>query len=207
MWMCPPCSSVQHTDHTKVTINISLTDDVTDFEAGGVYFPTPKGMLTSNEGADARAKKPPTGCAGRLLSSGAVTASQQSQGLLLKPALGHALVHHGDLRHAGDRITRGERLQLIAFFYGSERRGNSLHGAAPSARLEQVRLGARPMDWTPPIANSTRNAAASPTRHRGTKKPLGPMPTGGMKVDDHADDLKDQSRLITLATIAALAQP
>ena len=52
--------------------------------------------------------------------------NSKSKGLILKPMAGHAIIHNGNRRHAGDRIDTGERMVLVAFFYGKERRGKAL---------------------------------------------------------------------------------
>ena len=133
----------EHTDHTKITVNLSLTSPGTDFEAGGLYFPCAGkgGLEAAGDEATARGA---TGD-GKVTKSGGVCAgvasalsarrslASQSKGLLLKAPAGTAIIHHGDIKHAGDRIEAGERLQLVAFFYGNERRGNALPLSAPEA--------------------------------------------------------------------------
>ena len=81
-----------------------------------------------------------------------------SKGLLLQARAGTAVLHHGDIKHAGDRIESGERLQLVAFFYGNERRGNSLPLATDHAKHE---LGS-----APPTAVHAPRAATGATGPR-----------------------------------------
>jgi fructose-1,6-bisphosphatase/inositol monophosphatase family enzyme len=59
------------------------------------------------------------------------------------------MMHHGDVRHAGDRIESGERIQLVAFFYGSEKRGQALPLASPKSSPFDVPLSIS----TPPTSD------------------------------------------------------
>ncbi len=155
----------EHTDHTKLTVNISLTNPVTDHTAGGLFLPVPKGILDvepptpkgdAAAGAGAKDGAGGTGVATSVMSAlgsasrvaaGAVAGAlgsasapmgscstlqaKDSRGVMLRPRAGTCMLHHGDVRHAGDRIESGERIQLVAFFYGGERRGNALPLASP----------------------------------------------------------------------------
>ena len=147
----------EHTDHTKITVNLSLTSPGTDFDSGGLYFPcagkggleadesTARGSAGDGKGSGARAGGMCAGVASAL--SARRSLASQSKGLLLKAPAGTAIIHHGDIRHAGDRIEAGERLQLVAFFYGNERRGNALPQSsaadAPSAPPSAARHASR----------------------------------------------------------------
>ena len=82
-----------HVDHTAVTVNIALSDD---FDGGGTF------MRASTKAA-------PT------------EAGRSSQGFCLRPRPGIALVHNGEVAHAGNTITRGSRYVLVAFFHGGEK--------------------------------------------------------------------------------------
>ena len=82
-----------HVDHTAVTVNIALSDD---FDGGGTF------MRASSKAA-------PT------------EVGRSSQGFCLRPRPGIALVHNGEVAHAGNAITRGCRYVLVAFFHGGEK--------------------------------------------------------------------------------------
>ena len=133
----------EHTDHTKLTVNLCLTNPVTDHTAGGLFLPCKAGALEEPPSPDKHGGDSVAGAVmsalgnARRAAAGAVgvghtTAVGASKGVLLRPGAGTAILHHGDVRHAGDRIETGERMQLVAFFYGRERRGNALPLAHPS---------------------------------------------------------------------------
>ena len=82
-----------HVDHTAVTVNIALSDN---FDGGGTF------MRASSKAA-------PT------------EVGRSSQGFCLRPRPGIALVHNGEVAHAGNAITRGCRYVLVAFFHGGEK--------------------------------------------------------------------------------------
>ena len=75
-----------HVDHTKVTVNIALSPSE-DFEGGGTFI---------------RAST----------ATGVSEAARTSQGLCLRPRAGTALVHDGEVPHAGNKVTRGTRCAL-----------------------------------------------------------------------------------------------
>lgn len=183
----------EHTDHTKITVNLSLTSPGTDFEAGGLYVPCGgKGGLAADEpshgAGDATATKAAGVCSGvahavASLASGGRSLASQSKGILLKAPAGTAIIHHGDIRHAGDRIEAGERLQLVAFFYGNERRGNALPLASDRSQT----------DSAPPTA---RHASRAPP----------PMPASAATSKGLLTDivLREPQRLITLKDVAGM---
>jgi hypothetical protein len=105
-----------HVDHTEVTVNIALSDD---FDGGGTF------MRASSKGA-------PT------------EAGRSSQGFCLRPRPGTALVHNGEVAHAGNAITRGSRYVLVAFFHGGEKPAPPLPPPTPPAK------GAEPEGRTSP---------------------------------------------------------
>ena len=75
-----PPWSVQ-VDHTAVTVNVALSED---FEGGGTFI--------------------------RASTATAVTESaRSSMGVCLRPRAGMALVHNGEVPHAGNAVTRGRR--------------------------------------------------------------------------------------------------
>ena len=170
----------EHTDHTKLTINISLTNPVADHSAGGLFLPVPKGILdvevaTPRPGAGVKDGASGTTLAtsvmsalgsatrsaadavagalnGNSSSSGNTTGTlhaRDSRGVMLRPRAGTCMMHHGDVRHAGDRIESGERIQLVAFFYGSEKRGQALPLASPKSSPFDVPLSIS----TPPTSD------------------------------------------------------
>lgn len=199
----------EHIDHTKLTVNLSLTSPETDFDAGGLFFPCARGLQASDDketpvsSAVSAVKKAADGAmgmcsgvaeavahmSGRRTSTGQKWAAQQSKGLLLRAGAGTAVIHHGDIKHAGDKVEGGERLQLVAFFYGGERRGNALPLAvdAPcpkppaspaSTRMNMARIGA----GIKPPSRAVIEAAA-----------------GGK-------ESKEPQRLVTLDDVSALAR-
>lgn len=82
-----------HVDHTEVTVNVALSDD---FEGGGTFLRASTQRATTD-------------------------AARSSQGLCLRPAAGMCLVHDGEVAHAGNAVTRGQRYVLVAFFNGGEK--------------------------------------------------------------------------------------
>ena len=155
----------EHTDHTKFTVNLSLTSPGADFDAGGLYFPCSKGLVgeepaagvssTPRGSAAAKTTASKGVCGGMADAVASLTARRsmaaQSKGLLIKAPAGTCILHHGDIKHAGDRIEAGERLQLVAFFYGKERRGTLLPKAQGAA-------SARPSRVPPAQAQDTKGA-------------------------------------------------
>ena len=95
-----------HVDHTAVTVNIALSDD---FDGGGTFV-------------RASSKAAPT------------EAGRSSQGFCLRPRPGIALVHNGEVAHAGNAITRGSRYVLVAFFHGGEKPAPPLPPPTPRRR-------------------------------------------------------------------------
>ncbi len=112
----------EHTDHTVITVNVPLTTPELDFGGGGTYFPCPcpgtrsKGILLRPVAGDARPYSAPAPLARARTPADPSRPSRS----------GHAILHSGERKHAGDRVVRGERYVLVAFFYGGERRGNAL---------------------------------------------------------------------------------
>ena len=214
----------EHIDHTKITVNISLTSPTDDYTAGGLFFPCSKGLagvdtpgrVGGAAGAGARAAE----CLASVASSR--MAASQSKGLLLKAGAGTAVIHHGDVRHAGDRIESGERLQLVAFFYGKERRGNALPRAVVPPQSATAETAPADRAAAPTAAT---HGAGPPTPSRGaTSKrfvqeqlikaggaqavaapakaaPVAPSPPSLLK-----DSLAEPQRLLTLEDIRSLAQ-
>ena len=93
---------------------------------------------------------------------------------------GTAIIHHGDIKHAGDTV---EGLQLVAFFYGRERRGNALPLASDRSQT----------DSAPPTA---RHASRAPP----------PMPASAATSKGLLTDivLREPQRLITLKDVAGM---
>ena len=185
----------EHTDHTKITVNISLTSPEVDFKAGGLFFPCAKGLAsddpsaggaTGAKGAKGDGKR--GGVVDAISSAcGAGRLASQSKGLLLRAGPGTAIIHHGDVKHAGDRIEAGERLQLVAFFYGNERRGNALPSAVDSKQ-------------------ETDGAASKQASNRRSSllKPSGLSQAKAASTEVH--NLKEPQRLLHLDDIRALAK-
>ena len=199
----------EHIDHTKLTVNLSLTSPETDFDAGGLFFPCARGLQASDD------KEPPTNSAvsavkkaadgamgmcsgvaeavahmsGRRTAAAHKWAAQQSKGLLLRAGAGTAVIHHGDIKHAGDKVEGGERLQLVAFFYGGERRGNALPLAVDSSYPK------------PP-------ASPASTRMTMTRMSAGIKPPSRAVVEAAAavKEFKEPQRLVTLDDVSALAR-
>ena len=168
----------EHTDHTKLTINISLTNPVTDHSAGGLFLPVPKGILDVEPATPRPGAGVKDGASGATLATSVMSAlgsatrsaadavagalngnttrdttgtlhARDSRGVMLRPRAGTCMMHHGDVRHAGDRIESGERIQLVAFFYGSEKRGQALPLASPKSSPFDVPLSIS----TPPTSD------------------------------------------------------
>ena len=192
----------EHTDHTKITVNISLTSPEVDFKAGGLFFPCAKGLASddpsaagggatgakADKGAKGDSKRGAAGVVDAISSAcGAGRLASQSKGLLLRAGAGTAIIHHGDVKHAGDRIEAGERLQLVAFFYGNERRGNALPSAVDSKQ-------------------ETDGAASKQASNRRSSllKPSGLSQAKAASTEVH--NLKEPQRLLHLDDIRALAK-
>ena len=118
---------------------------------------------------------------------------------------------HGDIRHAGDRIEKGERMQLVAFFYGKERRGNALplakttkaeemqeRSTASAAQIisESWPIGAKCSPDGQPM-RSARSLALPASR----LPPNQPLPKG-LSEKARAEGLRE----ITLRDVASLAK-
>ena len=214
----------EHIDHTKITVNISLTEPGTDYTAGGLFLPCSKGLTGDERGAAGDTAGGAAGAGARAaecLASVAATRlpPAQSKGLLVKAGAGSAIIHHGDVRHAGDRIESGERMQLVAFFYGSERRGNALpralappKPAAESALKEWAATAQKPPVAAPTAARAGGGATTptSPSRPRTalTKpQPIQPVaaPVKGSPAVSERDGVTEPSRVLTLPDIRSLA--
>ena len=62
------------------------------------------------------------------------TETMETEGLLIKPSAGTALLHHGDIRHRGMPVTGGARYVLVGFFRSwikKHQHGDLLNDAAP----------------------------------------------------------------------------
>ena len=109
-----------------------------------------------------------------------------------KAPAGSAVMHHGDVRHAGDRIESGERLQLVAFFYGGERRGNALPMAIAGKPEGNIAGYGGAGIGASRVANARRLASPPSARDKaGT----------GLAATAH-----EPQRLFTLADVASLAK-
>ena len=137
-----------HEDGSHFTINIPMTAG-TEFTGGGTFFPSrfvapPEAAcseLAVNHtvcmcGPDCSATAHPrfrTPCACALGTDCSKPRSQwvgckccnaraapKSQGLIARPEQGTCLVHPGNLRHAGNTVTNGSRIILVAFFRSSD---------------------------------------------------------------------------------------
>lgn len=83
-----------HMDETVLTFNCCLSARG-DFTGGGTYFPA---ALADTE------------------SSATWLSPRRVDGLVIRPAPGVALLHNGNIRHAGCDIQSGERLILVGFY-------------------------------------------------------------------------------------------
>ena len=140
----------EHTDHTKVTVNIPLTTVGVDFEGAPTPCPRPNPPPSSAAHAAHTVRRRRATGGGTFFP--APCPSTKSKGLLLKPPAGSAILHHGDRKHAGDRLERGERMILVGFFYGNERRGNGL----PKAVLPREDPAAKPKPSAAPAVDAPR---------------------------------------------------
>ena len=210
----------EHTDHTQLTINISLTNPIGDHTAGGLFIPTPKGSLGESEvptpavktGDSGKNTCDGNGMAGAVISAigsarraaaGAVgmgsnvTGTTGSKGVLLRPCAGTAIMHNGNVRHAGDKIESGERMQLVAFFYGKERRGNALPLALPTTAVGVAKPSSAAI-----IAESWPAGAFRDHNGKLLKAPA-PATRLPMGLSDKVGPLRD----ISIRDVAALARP
>jgi hypothetical protein len=136
------------------------------------------------------------GIVGAIASTARAAAAQrsppspsQSKGMLLKAAAGTAVVHSGNIMHAGDRVESGERLQLVAFFYGNERRGNALPNATET--LQEAGSAPPTVLSAPP---ATVGSAA--TQRKGpSNSPSTPPPPPAVR---------EPHRILGLSDVAAL---
>jgi len=132
--------------------------------------------------------------------------------VMLRPRAGTAMMHHGDVRHAGDRIESGERIQLVAFFYGGERRGNALplanphksfydtarYGEAPPTSEEIIasawpKTAMRDPNGKPLTASTTSSSTSkastsstSSTNSSLSRRSASPSPSAGLLSQRHA---------------------
>jgi hypothetical protein len=145
---------------------------------------------------------------------GAATGSppKSSSGVVLRPRAGTAIMHHGDIRHAGDKIESGERMQLVAFFYGGERRGNALPLANPgkmdphAITAEQIIKESWPSNAKrDPDGRSIARSAKSP--HRSPRVPTFAPTAAPIAVRGLADVTTASAvRNLTIKDVAMLAR-
>ena len=233
----------EHTDHTKITINLSLTEPGKDFGAGGLFFPCATAEPVAAAGKGGAAAKAKEGgasasknvCGGVVdaintaraaASGGAKTPASQSTGLVLRVPAGTAVIHNGDIRHAGEKIDAGERLQLVAFFYGSERRGNALPMALETAAhtAHDAAASRTTADTASQSRGGTGSTGGSGAASQRTLKPppagFPPPPTGMPRAGSPTphqqatkpnlvpnEPVANEPRRMGLADIRAMCQP
>jgi hypothetical protein len=197
----------EHTDHTKITINLSLTSPGVDFSAGGLFLPCAKGLQSGGSGVQTYRPASDKGGVYAMAEQIAQLSSRrsvaaQSKGVLLKAPPGTAIMHHGDVKHAGDRIEMGERLQLVAFFYGKERRGNMLPLASMTPKADDGVM-----------SDPTRGARSPPPTGKTSpvpKTPLVPKPAKAASDEQPAcmqtRVFTEPQRVMTLDDVTELAR-
>ncbi len=86
--------------------------------------------------------------------------SSEVDGLLVRPGPGHALVHDGNIRHAGNEVTSGNRFILVGFYNadGRDRAGEEAYFSKKAIEEQRAAMLATP----PPPAHAIFFNTAAP---------------------------------------------
>ena len=156
-----------HKDETALTFNICLSPQ-DGFEGGGTYFPA----AASDRSCDV-------------------------DGLLVRPCPGHCLVHDGNIKHAGNDVTSGDRYILVGFYNadGRDRAGEECYfgkKALAEAREQLLRC--------PPLAAQTVYFTTATAAHRGV------APSGSVRISRAASSGGERGGGASAAAASAAAR-